>query len=409
MNSRLAMTREKISAALGKLGPREGVKSIALEELESLYAAHSSYRVSAQLLNESLGRSGETRFEARKLCADMERLGAKIKTDMETQSRTVMDRRADWRAESKEPEGENWKHSKEEIRKIAEEYNKKRTCKEEMIQEDALEAEYETVAYATYLCADEIGVHQQKERRDKGKAGQETGVKKKRKYVRNAVVSVHTDEGDGWRRFFAGTDMRGVFGWTLACLIAGKLLRERKLICFADGASNIRDILKDTFAPRPYRVILDWYHLCKKLGELLSMALKGKEARNASLEKLERILWAGNVEEAIAYLREIDGKLVKAPDRLNSAIVYLRKHQDEIPCYALRAGLGLRNSSQAVESANFALVANRQKIGGMSWSNDGSEALSLIRTLYENGDAQQWFRSRSFSMFRCDSIENIAV
>lgn len=397
------MTREKISQALGKLGPREGVKSIALEELESLYAAHGSYRVSAQLLNESLGRSGETRFEARKLCADMERLGAKIKADMERQSRTVMDKRTD----SKEPEGEDWKHSKEEIRKIAEEYNKKRTCKEEMIQEEALEAEYETVSYATYLCADEIGVHQQKERRAKEKADEEKGVKKKRKYVRNTVVSVHTDEGDGWTRFFAGTDMRGVFGWALACLTAGKLLRERKLICFADGASNIRDILKDTFTSRPYRVILDWYHLCKKLGELLSMALKGKEARNASLEKLERILWAGNVEEAIAYLGEIDEKLVKAPDRLNSAIVYLRKHQNEIPCYALRAGLGLRNSSQAVESANFALVANRQKIGGMSWSNAGSEALSLIRTLYENGDAQQWFRSRSFSVFRCDSIENI--
>lgn len=127
------MTREKISAALGKLGSRERVKSIALEELESLYAAHGSYRVSAQLLNESLGRSGETRFEARKLCADMERLGAKVKADMETQSRAVMDKQADWRAESKEPEGEDWKHSKEEIRKIAEEYNKKRTCKEEMI------------------------------------------------------------------------------------------------------------------------------------------------------------------------------------------------------------------------------------------------------------------------------------
>ena len=61
----------------------------------------------------------------------MERPGAKVKADMETQSRAFMDKRADWdwRAESKEPEGEDWKHSKEDIRKIAEEYNKKRTCK----------------------------------------------------------------------------------------------------------------------------------------------------------------------------------------------------------------------------------------------------------------------------------------
>lgn len=408
MNSRLAMTREKISRALGAFGPRESVKSIALTELESLCAAYgSSYRVSAELLNESLGRKEGTRFEGRKLCADMERLGMKLKADMEAQSQAVMDRRGISPEDSREPEGEDWKQSKEKIRKIAEEYNKSRTCEEEMIRKEALEADYETASCATYLCADEIGVHQQKERREKSKPCGRTNEKKKRKYVRNTVVSVRA-AGEK-TRFFAGTDMGSALGWALACLIAGKLLREKRLICFADGASNIREALKTAFHFRSYRVILDWYHLRKKLGELLSMALKGKEARNESLQRLQRMLWVGNVEDAMAYLKGIDKKLVKSSKFLDSAVTYLQKHRHEIPCYALRAGLGLQNSSQSVESANFTLVANRQKTGGMSWSNTGSEALSLIRTLHENGESEQWFHFHSFSMFHCAPPEKIAL
>ena len=79
---------------------------------------------------------------------------------------------------------------------------------------------------------------------------------------------------------------------------------------------------------------------------------------------------------------------------------YLEKHRNEIPCYALRSMLGLRNASQAVESANFFLVADRQKVGGMSWSFSGSEALSLIRTLFENNESQEWFHDHTLAMFQ---------
>ncbi len=36
------------------------------------------------------------------------------------------------------------------------------------------------------------------------------------------------------------------------------------------------------------------------------MSAKGKEKRNEILQKLLRILWTGNVDEAISYLRNLD-------------------------------------------------------------------------------------------------------
>lgn len=58
----------------------------------------------------------------------------------------------------------------------------------------------------------------------------------------------------------------------------------------------------------------------------------------------------------------------------------------------MRAGLGLRNSSNSVEKANDILAAQRQKHNGMSWSEDGSSALAAIEMVYENGYEDTWFR-----------------
>ena len=61
-------------------------------------------------------------------------------------------------------------------------------------------------------------------------------------------------------------------------------------------------------------------------------------------------------------------------------------------CYALRAGLGLRNSSNPVEKTNDILVAQRQKHNGMSWSKYGSSALAAIEMVFYNGYEDIWFR-----------------
>ena len=53
------------------------------------------------------------------------------------------------------------------------------------------------------------------------------------------------------------------------------------------------------------QIILDWFHLCKKLKEELSMAMKGRVLRNAALEKIMPLLWHGLTNKAISDLKNI--------------------------------------------------------------------------------------------------------
>jgi hypothetical protein len=125
--------------------------------------------------------------------------------------------------------------------------------------------------------------------------------------------------------------------------------------------------------------------------ELLSMAVKGnKEAKTTMRNVIGRMLWAGNVDEAIAYLEAIPEKSIKNQQRLGEAVDYLKRRKPHIPCYALRSLLGYRNSSNPAEKANDRVVAVRQKHNGMSWSSVGSSSLALITALELNNELGTW-------------------
>lgn len=82
------------------------------------------------------------------------------------------------------------------------------------------------------------------------------------------------------------------------------------------------------------------------------MVVKGKDARNRTLEKLLRILWVGDVKGAVSYLEDLPSSIIKNPKWLEEQINYLKRKEYCITSYAVRAGLGLRNSSNPVEKAN---------------------------------------------------------
>ena len=94
------------------------------------------------------------------------------------------------------------------------------------------------------------------------------------------------------------------------------------------------------------------------------MSFKSKEEKKRTLQKLLRILWTGNVTEAILYLRNLNPGVLRPNHRVRDLTGYLEKHREHIPCYALRAELGLRNSSNRVEKENDLVVAQRQKRNG---------------------------------------------
>ncbi len=145
------------------------------------------------------------------------------------------------------------------------------------------------------------------------------------------------------------------------------------------------------------RIFLDGYPLHEKCKVELSLGLRGKDIRNPGLAERMPLLWLGPIDAAIAYLRAIRSAQIKSGKSVDRLIEYFERNREDIPCYALRAQLGLRNSSNRGEKANDLCVAARQKHNGMSWSRDGSVALASTTTLQRNDELDEWCRSRSLS------------
>lgn len=241
-----------------------------------------------------------------------------------------------------------------------------------------------------YVSVDEIGVKHQKEHR-KGTA-EKQGV-----YVWNTVATIQSQQ---FSYTLTDGSMPQTFCSTLAYLLSHGLLAGRNLVFFTDGASDIRRNIEDLFTFHPYTIILDWYHLKKRCQEYLSMSIKGGKAkRNTVLQKVLRILWVGNVTQAVHYLSGLGPDQLRPINRINDLCAYFDKHRSHIPCYALRHQLGLRNSSNMVEKANDLLVAQRQKHNGMSWSVPGSSSLAHIKALFLNHEVKPWLLSHSLPKF----------
>jgi len=151
----------------------------------------------------------------------------------------------------------------------------------------------------------------------------------------------------------------------------------------------------DDIGVKHHELILDWLHLEKKCGEYISMSVNGtKEDRREVRAALGRMLWVGNADDAIAYLRNLEDSKVKNKGMLDQLIAYIERKKPYIACYALRKEAGLRISSNRVEKANDLVVASRQKHNGMSWSRKGSGALAAITAANLNGELENFIRKR---------------
>ena len=223
----------------------------------------------------------------------------------------------------------------------------------------------------------------------------------------------------------------------MKAVLAENNLFKRHLMVFMDGETELYDRLEILFENRwEVEYYLDWIHLQKKIYDKLSIALKArripdprikpvpyrqkskrgkiKEMTMTSLSRLYAravcaFLWVGNVEEAIAYLENINPDHIQFNGNatLDELIDYLRRKQKWITCYALRKRAGLRNSSNGVEGINFTTVASRQKHNGTSWLL-GSGILSALTCIFKNHQEREWFRSRtlSFKLIPLPKLEN---
>ena len=150
------------------------------------------------------------------------------------------------------------------------------------------------------------------------------------------------------------------------------------LVAITDGATSIRTDFTTTLSPN-ICIILDWYHLLKKVRELMSMIAVNKEEKVTHVKRINNLLWQGKTEDVLTYLGTIN---VKKKDVLDQLITYLTKHKSEIIDYERRKQAGKTIGSGRGEKANDQLIARRQKKKGLAWSDIGSKALAILATKY---------------------------
>lgn len=390
----------RVSGAFAdSLQPKERVLSLSFLEAASCVCTKTSYRDAADILNRFLGRNDMNTIKLRTLSDSICRIGAEISEKLsditayilpmygfDSESGLPLDDAALSENITAAATSQGAKPGRPEIDEIIAAVNDSR---EEKIPFSAAEIKIESVPEeCVYISIDDIGVKHQKDSRKEGSV-------RDCKYVENTVA--HIQYG-GESYILTGIGMRNVFKSVLAFLLVNNLL-SRELIFLTDGAQDLRSHIQSVFQFHPYTVILDWFHLKKRCQEWLSMAIRGKDRRNAILEKVLRYLWAGNVVGASEYLSSLDSADIKNRKWLNDLLGYFEKKGDAITCYALRAKLGLRNSSNSVEKANDLIVAGRQKHNGMAWSPSGSGALAALQMIYLNHQSDLWFHKKELRLF----------
>lgn len=241
---------------------------------------------------------------------------------------------------------------------------------------------YEAPRTTVNICIDDVGTKAQK-------AVRSSTPSDAPKTIQHTVAAVEQHD----RRYtLTGYGVVATLRTLMAFLVHNGCLGYR-LQFFVDGQRSLQDAIRRCFAWHPAVIlILDWYHLRKKCATLLSLAMTGRDPRNAALKAVLHLLWYGCVDEAQAMLKDLDQPQIKHPKALKELIGYLERNRSGIPCYAVRKRLGLRNSSQLGEKMNDVVVADRQKHRGMSWSVAGSTALASLTALVKNGEVAHWLK-----------------
>ncbi len=162
------------------------------------------------------------------------------------------------------------------------------------------------------------------------------------------------------------------------------------IVAIVDGASTIRKRLNN-LNQGGITTILDWYHLCKKVREFLSMISRNKNEKIEHSKLLFSHLWRGKIEESLDYLRnEIE---TRNQTKLDELINYFVKHKSSIINYELRKKAKKTIGSGRIEKGVDLTIGKRQKHKGMSWRSLGSRALAILKVIEFNGQWHQtWFQ-----------------
>ncbi len=183
-------------------------------------------------------------------------------------------------------------------------------------------------------------------------------------------------------RFLCGTGWLFLQQLWLLILLAGGM---RGWVTFvSDGARWLREFAQEQLQRLPRReVILDWFHLVKKVNDRISRMGGSPSAKKTLRQAVLGALWRGDVDGALQRLEHYRAT-AKNQEALEELQDYLRARREWLPHYQERRKQQQYIGSGHVEKLNDRLVARRQKNHGMHWNLTTSEALARLKVLQLN-------------------------
>jgi len=200
----------------------------------------------------------------------------------------------------------------------------------------------------------------------------------------------------------------------LAAIVKSKVIQEYgdepkplNIVAITDGAKAIRGRLLAIFG-MPVVIILDWFHLGKKVRELMSMIAPTKAEKVTYLKFIFYHLWHGKTEAVLDYLKTM--VKTKNPEKLAELIGYIEKHKAEIIDYKRRQQAGKVIGSGRIEKGCDQVIGHRQKKKGMSWSEVGSKSLGILKVAELNNKWRElWFANEAANDPDINSIHTIST
>lgn len=155
---------------------------------------------------------------------------------------------------------------------------------------------------------DGIGVKKQSETRASSKQASvepQNDTEKTGSRANNNVVLLEKETGD-FEYITSAIDSEELL--PLSEIVKSKVIQEYgnekepvNIVAISDGAKDIRLMLIAIFGIL-VMIILDWYHLRKKVRELMSMIARNRTEKDEHLEYLLHNLWHGQTQEVLDYL-----------------------------------------------------------------------------------------------------------
>jgi hypothetical protein len=347
-----------LNEALGLHEEEKERTTLALQQLSSLCAVNQTYRLAEKMVKEITQDSSAISHQQVKLVVDTE--GNRLRQYEEQERKRV---------------------SLDVIREIVDRQPRS-----------------PTVSGQFYVCLDGIYVrsNQGKGKWHEGKVGflctderETVGKKGRLRIPSKRYISSYEDSAILGSRVYAEAVRMG--------------MREyMEVIVLGDGARWIREIRRQCFRNAIY--ILDWYHLHRKVCRAFRYTFREDKALRRKLRRpVTKLLWKGHKEEALKNLKELYTQLLSAGKQdllekregMKELIEYIQNNWEGIVDYCQMQKDGYLIASTLVENAANLVVAKRQKKHqGMHWSRSGADALCALRTLWLNGEWEDYWQRR---------------